>query len=100
MSLPGQKNILYYYEKTGKHLHFFSQTAFCNAEFHLMDEKNYSDFWNRPHPQGALLKRTTGLTLNAFYHPSEKCSILGGPGLSDIKRSEVKNARASFSTTA
>lgn len=68
----------------------FSQTAFCSPEFHLMNEKNYGDFWNQPNLQGALLKRTTGLTLNALYHSSGKFSLLGGPYLSDIKRSEVK----------
>lgn len=61
-----------------------------------MNEKNYGDFWNRPHLQGALLKRTTGLTLNALYLSSGKCSLLGGPGLSDIKRSEVKMQELPF----
>lgn len=68
MSLPGQKKYFLLYEKTGKYLCFFSQTAFCNPEFHLMDEKNYGDFWNQPH----LLIRCL---IKENYRTYSKCFI-------------------------
>lgn len=68
---------------------FFPRQPFATLSFTWWMRKTMVTFGTGPTSK-ALLKRTTGLTLKALYHSSGKCSLLGGPVLSDIKRSEVK----------